>query len=371
MREYEMTKYLYETYGGQKTNMLLNSIYYCYTVYDTIHGKYYSGSRGVEGTNAHDLLSRYFSSSTVVDFVDRMKTNPELFKIYVEYFSTRADAFDAEKAYHEKFNVGKNPLFYNVINAGGTNCGAGSTLCRSDDGTIYRVSVEEYSTGNHKHISSGMMNIRTESGEIKKIKVVDYDPMLHTTEFKDYVMCIDSITGKSKRIPKDEFYSNERYIGITTGKVSAKNKKTGEISIVDASEFYKEDSEYVGVTHGEFKAIDRRTGEKRMISKDEYDSTIYKHPNEERIAVYSLLHRKNMQISSEEYYANSESYANLSTKCFYIVDDLFFKSKNLLDIYYRKTRNGKTVLKAKQHDMSKKFPDIKVITKEQHQNGDY
>lgn len=368
---YEMTKYLYETYGGQKTNMLLNSVYYCYTIYDTIYGKFYSGSRGVEGTNTHDLLSRYFSSSTVIDFVERMEINPELFKIYVEYFSSRADAFDAERAYHRKFNVGKNQLFYNAINASGTNCGAGSTLCRSDDGTIYRVSVEEYSTGNHKHVSSGMMNIRTESGEIKKIKVSDYNSNQHISEFKDYVVCVDTITGKSKRIPKDEFYSNTRYVGITKGKVSAKNKKTGEISIVDSTEFHKKDSEYVGITYGEFKVIDRRTGEKRMISKGEYDSTIYKHSNENRVAVYSLLHRKNMQISSDEYRANSDNYANLSTKCFYIVDNLFFKSKDLLDIYYRKTRNGKTVLKTKQNDMTKKFPDIKVITKEQHQNGDY
>jgi hypothetical protein len=58
-------------------------------------------------------------------------------------------------------------------------------------------------------------------------------------------------------------------------------------------------------------------------------------------------------------------------KCFYILDDIFFKSKDLLDDYYRKTRNGKSVLKIKQTEMTKKFPDIKVITKEQHQRGEY
>ena len=368
---YEMTNYLNETYHGEKTNMLENSAYYCYTVFDKEYGKYYSGSRGVEGTNEHDLLSGYFTSSTVIDFVQRMTDNPKMFEIYIEYFSTRSEAFNAEGIYHRKFNVGKNPLFYNVINAGGSNCGAGSTLCRADDGNIYRVSVEEYSSGNHIHVSSGMMNIRLENGDVKKIKVTEYDPLIHTTEFKGYVMCVDTATGVSRRIPKEDFYSNDRFVGITTGKVSAKHKKTGQISIVDAVEFYKDNSEYVGVTHGEFKVIDRNTGERRMITKEQYDPSIYKHHNENRVGVYSLIERKNLQVSLDEYHANIESYANLATKCFYTVDGLFFKSKDLLDVYYRKTRNGKTVLKAKQQEMSAKFPDIKVITKEQHKNGDY
>lgn len=371
MREYEMTNFLNETYNGQKTNMLENSAYYCYTVFDNEYKKYYSGSRGIEGTDQHDLLSGYYTSSTIVDFVQRMIDCPEMFEIYIEYFSTRVAAFEAERIFHQKFNVGKNPLFYNVINSGGSNCGAGSTLCRADDGKIYRVSVEEYSTGYHKHISSGMMNIRLENGDVKKIKVNEYDPLVHTSEFKDYVMCVDKVAGITRRIPKEEFYSNDQYVGITTGKVSAKHKKTGQISIIDASEFYKDGSEYVGVTNGKFKAIDRETGEKRMISKEQYDLSIYKHPNENRIGVYSLEERKNLQVSSEEYHANIENYANLATKCFYIVDGLFFKSKDLLDAYYRKTRNGKTVIRTKQREMSTKFLDIKVITKEQHKNGDY
>lgn len=52
----------------------------------------------------------------------------------------------------------------------------------------------------------------------------------------------------------------------------------------------------------------------------------------------------------------------MPTKVFYKVDGNFFKSKELLDIYYRKTR-GKTVLKVSQHDMAKKFSDIETITK--------
>lgn len=372
MREYEMTNYLNETYGGKKTNMLTNSAYYCYTILDSESGKYYSGSRGVEGSNKHDLLSDYFTSSTVVDFVEKLKTSDSVkFSYVIEYFETRSDAFEAEKLFHKKFNVGKNPLFINAINSGGSNCGAGSTLCRAEDGTIYRVSVEEYATGRHTHISSGMMNIRRKDGTLEKIKVVDFDPTIHTTEFHGYVMCIDTTTGKSRRISKEEFYScPDRYVGITKGKVSAKNKKTGEIVTVSSDEF-SSNGDLVGVTYGEFPVIDRVTGKTIIISKDEYDSSLHMHPNKNKMGVYSLIERKNVQISTDEYGENIDLYANMSTKCFYILDDIFFKSKNLLDDYYRKTRNGKSVLKVKQTEMTKKFPDIKVITKEQHQRGEY
>ena len=83
--------------------------------------------------------------------------------------------------------------------------------------------------------------------------------------------------------------------------------------------------------------------------------------------VYSISERKPITITKEEYQANYSNYANLTTKVFYKVDGNFFKSKDLLDEYYRRTR-GKTVLKVSQYNMSATFDDIETITKEQHEN---
>lgn len=362
-----MLNYLKESYNGSLTNMLTNSAYYCYTLKDTETGKFYSGSRGVEGRNEHDLLVKYFTSSTVIDFKNKLKKFPELFEYRIEYFKTRSDAFEAEKSFHQRHQVGKNPSFLNSLTAGGTNCGAGSVLCKDDEGNTYRVSVEEFATGKHMHVSKGMMNIRTEKG-IKKIYTIDFDPSIHSTEFKDYVLALDSVTGKTCRIPKSVFESDCRYVGITKGLVVAFDTDTKSRVSITKEEFENSNGRYVGNTFGLVSVIDQITGEKKLVEKGNYDKGLYKHHNTGNVVVYSISKRKNVTIRKEEYQTNSNDYANLTTKVFYKVDGKFFKSKDLLDQYYRKTRN-KTVLKVSQFEMSTKFSDIETITKEDHENG--
>ncbi len=362
-----MLNYLKESYNGSMTNMLTNSAYYCYTLKDTETGKFYSGSRGVEGTDKHDLLVKYFTSSTVVDFKDKLKKSPELFEYRVEYFNNRSDAFKAEKAFHQKHQVGKNLSFLNSLAAGGSNCGAGSVLCKDNEGNIYRVTVEEFATGKHQHVSKGMMNIRTETG-IKKIFTTEFDPTIHSTEFKDYVLALDTVAGKTCRIPKSVFDSDTRYIGITKGLVIAYDNVTKSRVSITQEEFKNSNGRYVGNTFGLVSVIDRITGEQKLIEKEHYDKKLYRHHNTGNVVVYSLSKRKTVIISKDEYQSNSGEYANQTTKVFYKLDGKFFKSKDLLDRYYRETR-GKTVLKISQFEMSKKFSEIETITREEHENG--
>ena len=362
-----MLNYLEESYNGSLTNMLSNSSYYCYTLKDTETGKFYSGSRGIEGSNEHDLLVKYFTSSTVVDFKNKLKRFPELFEYRIEYFKTRSDAFTAEKVFHQRHQVGKNTSFLNALTAGGSNCGAGSVLCKDDVGNVYRVSVEEFATGKHIHVSKGMLNIRTETG-IKKIYTVDFDPGVHTIEFKDYVLALDTVNGITCRIPKSVFESDCRYVGITKGLVVAYDTYTKSRVSITKEEFENSNGRYVGNTFGLVPVIDQTTGEKKLVEKENYDKRLYKHHNTGNVVVYSLTKRKNVTISKEEYQANSNDYANLTTKVFYKVDGEFFKSKDILDRYYRKTR-GKSVLKVSQFEMPTKFSDIEIITKEDHENG--
>jgi len=367
MEVYEMLNYLQESYNGSQTNMLINSAYYCYTLKDTETGKFYSGSRGVEGSGMHDLLIKYFTSSTVIDFKEKLKKFPDLFEYRVEYFKTRSDAFAAEKIFHQKHQVGKNPEFLNSLTAGGSNCGAGSVLCKDNYGNTYRVTVEEFATGKHQHVSKGMMNIRTETG-IKKIYTTDFDPNTQLTEFKDHVLALDTTTGKTFRIPKTTFESNPNFVGITKGKVSAYDTVNKCKILVSQNEFNNSNGRYVGNTFGVVPVIDRDTGEKKLVEKEKYDKNVYKHHNTGNVVVYSISERKVVAISKEEYETNSTNYANLATKVFYKVDGKFFKSKDLMNEYYKTTR-GKTVLKVSQFEMSDRFTDIKTLTREEHENG--
>lgn len=362
-----MLDYLNETYNGNICNMMQNSAYYCYTLFDSETGKYYSGSRGVEGSNIHDLLSNYHTSSSVVDFKNKLKCNPDVFTYRVEYFKSRADAFAAEKEFHLKYQVGKNLMFINSAVAGGSNCGAGSVLCKDVTGKIYRVTVEEFSSGSHVHVSSGMMNIRTDTG-IKKIYKTEFNDEFHTTEFKNYVLAIDQTTNKSCRIPKEVFSNNPQYVGITKGYVVAFDTANKITVSITTDEFKNSPGRYVGNTFGMVPVIEIATGIKRIIKTTDYDKTKYTHSNTGMIVAYSLVDRKMVKISKQEYANNINNYANQSTQCFFKVDNILFKSKKDLDAYYRKTRN-KTILRVGQFDMSTKFFDIETITREEHKNG--
>lgn len=359
-----MIDYLTETYNGNNENMLVNSAYYCYTIKDSISGKYYSGSRGIEGSNKHDLLTRYFTSSTVVDFKSRLMDNPEEFTYRVEYFPSRREAFIAEKIFHEKHNVGRNKLFLNSINSGGSNCGAGSVLCRSENGKIYRVSVEEYKTGKHFHVSSGMMNIRTENGK-KKIKVSEFNPEIHTSEFYGYVLVKDTKTGKNRKIPKEQFLNDDRFVGITTGMVAVIDKVTNKTCIIEKTLFDENRDRYTGVTTGLTTVIDKETGKKVTINVADFDKDKYIHPNKNMVKVYSISKKTNVNITVDEYKKNIDDYANLATKILFEVDGILFKSKKSLDQYYKLTR-GISVLKYSQYSISEKYPDIRSITREEH-----
>ena len=362
-----MLNYLDETYGGAVTNTLPNSAYYCYTIKDIDSGNFYSGSRGVEGGHTHDLLVKYFTSSTVLDFKEKLKNFPESFEYRIEYFETRQAAFIAEKLFHQLHNVGKNPNFINSMNSGGTNCGAGSVLCKDASGNTYRVTVEEFNTGKHVHISKGMMNIRTDEG-IKKIYTKDFDPDIHTTEFQDHILALNTETGKKCRIARSEFESDSKYVGVTKGMVVVYDVVTGERKSVTQSEFNNSNGRLVGNTFGMVPVIDKLTGKSTLIEKEKYDKAVYRHHNTGNVVVYSIPERKIVKINKEEYQANIDDYANQSTKVFYKVDGKFFKSKDQLDDYYRRTR-GKTILKTSQYALSAKFKDIESITKEEHANG--
>jgi hypothetical protein len=362
-----MVDYLKETYNGYDKNPLEHSSFYCYTIKDIETGNYYSGSRGVVGQNTHDLLKNYFTSSSVVDFKEKLKKYPELFETRIEYFESRELAFESEALFHNKHQVGKNPMFINSSNCGGSNCGAGTVLCKFNNGKTYRVTLDEYKTGNHTHISKGLMNIRI-NDKIEKIKVDDFNPNLHKTEFQDYVLALNTDTNKTCRIPSNVFNSDSKYVGITKGKVVAFDIKNNCTLCVSVEDFNLFPDRYVGITYGKFTVINKETGKTEIIDRAKYDKSLYLHHNSGTSVVYCISSRKVIRIKTDDYHKNIDKYANLATKVFYIVDGEFFLSKKTLNRYYKKTR-GKDILRVKQSNMSEQFTDIKTITRFDHENG--
>ena len=359
--------YLECTYGGSTFNELTAGCFFCYTIFDIEKDMYYSGSRGTAKSTEHDLLKNYFTSSKTKDFKFRLRNNRTNFKFRIEYFKSREEAFLAEEAFHRKYDVQKNPSFYNAVNAsakwGEKAAATGTVLCLDQNGKSYRVSIDEYKSGRHKHISSERMNVRSKDGSMKKIYVKDFNPEIHTTQFAGHVSCIDKETGLKRRIPKDEFISSSRFVGLTSGKAVLKNLITGKNETIPVHKIDK--NVHVGATSGKTCVRNKETGVKITINSADYDREKYKHLNKGKVAVFSLSLKKNIQINVDEFNLNRADYANTGTKVFFKFDGAFLKSRKELENYYYKKVN-KHLPRIKAHLLSTFDPNIEVISKDEY-----
>lgn len=359
------------TYNGSKENTNADCSFYCYLIYDTIKDMYYSGSRGIKGSDNHDLFRTYFTSSSVSDFVQRMKNNPQDFNFLIEYFSDRESAFKAEEIFHKLHNVRKNTKFYNQ-----SNCNEGivgttsSVLCKDKEGNVYRVSSDEYKTGRHNHVCTDRLIVRDKKGNTKSIKKDSFDEKLHSTQFSDYVLCYDTISKKNKRIPRDIFNSDKRYTGITKGKVTAYDILEKKSCSIPKELFEAEPDRYIGISKGSFPVINLSTGKTEIIKKIDYDRTKYKHSNSGKTVQFSLVEKKNVSITTEEYEKSPHLYANTVVKYFCIVDKIIFTDLKVLKKYVKKHYNI-SIPRMKTKELGKTFNFIKVISKQEFINENY
>jgi hypothetical protein len=98
-----------------------SKFHYVYRVTSLIENKHYYGSRSSILHPKEDLGIKYFTSSTDKVFKNKFKQNPKEFKLkIVSIFNSRQDALLFEIKLHNKFEVGKNPSFYNRAKATST-----------------------------------------------------------------------------------------------------------------------------------------------------------------------------------------------------------------------------------------------------------
>lgn len=344
-----MIDYLNETYNGFLINPNKNVSYYCYTIKDLENNMYYSGSRTCYD-DIHDLSINYFTSSSVLDFVKRFKTDKNKFKLYVEYFNTLEDSKKAEVDYHKKFNVGQNSSFYNVINASGTLAGTGSLLCKSKDNKIYRVSKLEYTLNRekHNHVSKGKINVYDlQTNKIIKINKYEFNSTLHKHELTDKVHVYDTINNVYKRVSKEIFNTDSTLVGCTKGYVHAYNKLTNKLVKIQNSE-YSKDLHYTDST-GKVTAYDKVTNEKVRIDKAHYklNKDKYYHSNTGKIVVFSKELNRYISILRNEYTLNKDKYLNSTSQTITVYDKITKEKIKLLRNDYINNKDKYMLYKTK------------------------
>jgi hypothetical protein len=89
-------------------------IYYVYRITNINLKKHYYGKRKTSIDPKLDLGIKYFSSSRDKQFIEDQKNNPHSYKYkIIKKFVSVEEATTLEIYLHNKFNVGKNPIFYN------------------------------------------------------------------------------------------------------------------------------------------------------------------------------------------------------------------------------------------------------------------
>ncbi len=88
--------------------------HYTYRITNTVEKKYYYGVHSCDCLPHEDIGVKYFSTSKNKSFKQDIKDNPQNYKYKViKIFPTRVEALEHEIFLHAKFEVGKNPRFYN------------------------------------------------------------------------------------------------------------------------------------------------------------------------------------------------------------------------------------------------------------------
>ncbi len=130
-----------------------NKVYhYVYRITNTVKNKHYYGKRSSKIPPIKDIGIKYFSSSRDKTFIKDQKDNPKNYKYkVVSVHISSEEAISKEIKLHSKFNVGKNPCFYNkalqtskkFLNVGGYTL-TDDTKKRMSIAVKLRASTEEF-----------------------------------------------------------------------------------------------------------------------------------------------------------------------------------------------------------------------------------
>lgn len=95
----------------------MKKYHYTYLITNISNNKKYIGVRSSNIEPKYDIGFKYFSSSTDTEFINEQHVNPTNFKYdIINIFDNRVDALQDEITLHETYDVGNNPMFYNLQN---------------------------------------------------------------------------------------------------------------------------------------------------------------------------------------------------------------------------------------------------------------
>lgn len=201
----------------------MNKYHYVYKITEKSTNMKYIGVRSCEILPHKDLGFKYFSSSVDKDFINKQKNNPENFLYEVlSIYDNRLEAINEEISLHEKYDVAKNPEFYNKCKSTSTYFDpSGKSVVIDNYGNRFLLNVDDplILNGAVKSITSGKGAFKDEND-------------------KCYLLDID-----------DPLISELNLVGVNKGKILAKDLNGNPI-LVDKNDERFESGELVGYQKG-------------------------------------------------------------------------------------------------------------------------
>lgn len=274
-------------------------VYKITNLYPLDERKYYIGVRSSKVKPEEDVT--YWGSSKKLNESIKEIGKACFSKKILSIWKTRKEAVKEEIRLHEKFDVARNPFFYNK--------------------------AKQLDT---KFDTSGFVNVIDIRDNItKQVTKEDYDTFdcyIFITHGK--MAALDTRDNKIKQISVEEFKNTEYYVSYTKGKMPVKNLLSGKNELVTVEE-YKTNPNFQSLTEGKVTVRDIRDNKIKKVSKEDFDNhDFYVAFSKNMIAVKDIQNGKKYYVSKQEY-ENNENYVPVQCnhiKIFDETDQLRFES---------------------------------------------
>jgi hypothetical protein len=253
--------------------------HYVYWVTDLRDGMHYIGRRRTKQDNLIYDFFKYGTSSKRKK--DILKFREEVFKVTIlRVFETMGEASVYESYLHEKFEVEKNPNFWNEARQGVKQV---TFFSKSDKFTMFDNILKKY--------------VKVSKEEYVRNKV------RYSHFFEDTLSVRDKKTNEWVMVPRDYYWANkEQFLRNASGKIVATNLETGIRALYDKEEVEGNPSLFKKAASGTMTAIDNE-GNTCRIPVDEYrkNRDKFKNLSQGKVFVTDLKTGEPLVLTKEEY----------------------------------------------------------------------
>jgi len=271
----------------------MKKIHYCYKITNlnpTDKRLYYIGVRSTKLSDP-ELDTNYRSSSKYLKEAIKEIGHNNFKKEILSTWKTRKLANQEEIRLHEKYDVAKNPIFYNKSKATSDRfCTEGMlSVINIHTNKIEFISVEEaQNKSKYKFMYEDVVNaVDKMTGKKVKVTKEEYknNPNLEHT-VKGTVTVIDIETGIRKQVTQEEFRNNDNLVGQAKGRVNVIDTRSGKGCSVTKEDFNKYEY-YEHATKHTITVMDKRDNIFKRVTKEDYEKCeYYVHKNSRLVEVY-------------------------------------------------------------------------------------